>query len=135
MSKHFLHLSVSLTLLFIILCACSLWVTPSQKWQFGLVAGSGGIVILSSLYLFARSTKGKWPSIAANRNFVVRFYLRVRELFDKYDVNHRNTAFVIIITVPLLMGLYLGRWWYQMRRYVIQTTTEALVCTSPFQFY
>ena len=135
MSKHFLHLSVYLTLAFIILCACSLWVTPSQKWQLGLVGGSGGIVILSSLFLFAKSTKDKWPIIAADRNFVVRFYLRVRELFDKYDVNHRNTAFVIIITVPLLMGLYLGRWWYQMRRYVIQTTTEPLVCIKPTQFH
>jgi hypothetical protein len=130
-----LHVGVSLTLLFIILCACSLWVVPSQKWQLGLVAGSGSIVILSSVILFLMSTYDKWPSTAADRNFAVRFFLRLRGLFDKYNVNHRNTAFVIIITVPLLMLLYVFLWSDQMHTYAIQATTEPLVCTTPDQFH
>ena len=132
--KYLLHLSVSLTSAFIILCACSLWVTPSQKWQVDLVAVAGGIVIASSVILFAISAYKKRPPIDRNRNFVVRYGSWLCELFGKYDVNHRNTALVIIITVPLLMGLYLNRWWDQMRFYVIQTTTEPLVCTTPKSF-
>ena len=133
--EYLLHLGVSLTLVFIIICACSLWVIPSQKWQVRLVAVCGGIVILSSVILFSMSTSDKWPSSAADRNFLVRFFLRIRELFDNYDVNHRNTAFVIIITVPLLMGLYIGLWSDQMHTYAIQTTTEPLVFTTPDQVY
>jgi hypothetical protein len=131
---YLLHLGVSLTLLFIILCACILWVIPSQSWQLGLVISSGLIVIISSLFLFYLSTKDKRPPIDANQNAVVR-YVSPRELFNKYDVNHRNTAFVIIITVPLLMGLYSGLWWRQMQTYVIQTTTAPLVCTTRAQFH
>jgi hypothetical protein len=132
---YLLHLGVSLTLIFIILRACSLWVTPSQQWQWDLIISSGLIVIVSSVILFAISAYDKRPPIDPNRSFVVRYFSWPRELFDRYDVNHRNTAFVIIITVPLLMGLYLGLWWYQMRLYVIQTTTEPLVCITPNQFY
>lgn len=135
LSNIFLHLSVSLTLVFIILCACSLWVTPSQRWQWGLIFSSGLTVIIFSLILFGISTYTKWPSVAADRNFVVRFCLRVRVLFGEYDVNHRNTAFIVIITVPLLMGLYLGLWWNQMRIYIIQTSTEPLVCITQNQCY
>jgi hypothetical protein len=137
--KNFLHLSVFLFFVFIILCACSLRVTPSQLWQARLVECCGAIVslFLFSLFIVSVLTKPAFvtQNRVRNRNLVAGVFSWMCQRFSQYDVNHRNTAFVIIITVPLLTFLYSWLWWHQMQSYSIQTTTAPLVYSTPSHSY
>lgn len=129
--RYLLHFGVFFTVVFISVIVGIVSSTPSKPWQRDTICGLGGTVSVILLFLFFLSFSPEPASVTQIEVRIETFFATtfswMNQLYGLYDVNHRNTALLIIVTVPLLTILYFMLWWDQMQSYGIQTTTAPLV--------